>query len=210
MQSSLLVRDLGLVEYVPIWEKMRNFTEQRKPDSQDELWLLQHKPVFTQGRRGNLKDIIRKTAIPVVQSDRGGQITYHGPGQLIVYLLLDLKHFRLGVKSLVSLLENSIVELLTTFEITAELRAGAPGVYVNARKIAALGLRIRKNCTLHGLSLNIDMDLTPFAHIDPCGYENLEVCQIKDYVMNVDLATTGSSLVAIIQKKLREHVSKAK
>jgi lipoyl(octanoyl) transferase len=174
------LRQLGMQDYLPVWEAMQAFTRERSSDTPDELWLLQHHPVFTQGQAGKPEHILDAHNIPVVQSDRGGQVTYHGPGQLVVYFLLDVRRRGIGVRDLVDLIELSILELLQSYGIQGELRRSAPGVYVNGRKIAALGLRIRKGCSLHGLSLNIDMDLAPFGWINPCGYQGLEAAQLAD------------------------------
>lgn len=174
------LRQLGTQDYLPVWEAMQAFTRERSSDTPDELWLLQHHPVFTQGQAGKPEHILDAHDIPVVQSDRGGQVTYHGPGQLVVYFLLDVRRRGVGVRDLVDLIELSILDLLQSYGIQGELRRSAPGVYAGGRKIAALGLRIRKGCSLHGLSLNIDMDLAPFGWINPCGYEGLEATQLAD------------------------------
>jgi lipoyl(octanoyl) transferase len=173
-----LLRQLGVQDYTPVWEAMQAFTRERTPETPDELWLLQHRPVFTQGQAGKPEHIISPHQIPVVQSDRGGQVTYHGPGQLVVYFLLDVRRRGFGVRNLVDMIEQSVLEVLFSYGIEGALRRSAPGVYVDGRKIAALGLRIRKGCSLHGLSVNIDMDLTPFCWINPCGYEGLEATQL--------------------------------
>jgi len=178
--SAPQLRQLGLQDYLPVWEAMQAFTRDRGPATADELWLLQHRPVFTQGQAGKAEHILDPHGVPVVQSDRGGQVTYHGPGQLVVYFLLDVRQRGIGVRELVDLVEQSILELLQSYGIAGELRRSAPGVYVHGRKIAALGLRIRRGCSLHGLSLNIDMDLAPFGWINPCGYQGLEVTQLAD------------------------------
>ncbi len=174
----LILRELGLVEYLPTFDAMRKFTDSRTNDSSDELWLLQHLPVFTQGQAGKVQHLLNPGEIPVVQVDRGGQVTYHGPGQWVLYLLVDLQRRGLGVRDLVTLIEQSIIAVLGKYAIAAERRPDAPGVYVQGRKIAALGLRIRKGCSYHGLSLNVDMDLEPFSRINPCGYEGMEVTSI--------------------------------
>lgn len=171
--AQLIVRHLGIRPYLQTWQAMQDFTNQRQADTPDEIWLLQHEPVFTQGQAGKPEHLLQQTAIPVVQSDRGGQITYHGPGQLIVYLLLDLRRLELGVRDLVSAMEQSVVDLLAGDGITAAARADAPGVYVDGAKIASLGLRVRHGCTFHGLALNVNMDLSPFLSINPCGYAGL-------------------------------------
>ena len=161
---------------------MEDFTRERTEQTPDELWVLQHEPVFTQGQAGKAEHILDPHDIPVVQSDRGGQVTYHGPGQLVVYCLIDVRRRGFGVRALVDLIETAILETLQSYGIRGELRKGAPGVYVDGRKIAALGLRIRRGCSLHGLSFNIDMDLTPFNWINPCGYEGLQTTQLADLV----------------------------
>lgn len=179
---SCLVRHLGIVDYVDTWRAMDAFTRERDAQTPDELWVLQHNPVFTQGQAGKAEHILDAHDIPVVQSDRGGQVTYHGPGQLVVYCLIDVRRRGFGVRSLVDLIETAILDTLTSYGIEGELRAGAPGVYVDGRKIAALGLRIRRGCSLHGLSFNIDMDLAPFGWINPCGYAGLEATQLAELV----------------------------
>tara|TARA_B100000795_G_scaffold233589_1_gene192397 strand:- start:40 stop:738 length:699 start_codon:yes stop_codon:yes gene_type:complete len=178
----LVVRRLGLQEYEPIWKSMRYLVEQANATRNDEIWLLSHKPVFTQGQAGKAEHILNPVQIPVVQIDRGGQVTYHGPGQLVVYLLLNVNRRKMGIRDLVNVIERAIIQTLGEFGITANSKAKAPGVYVNDAKIAALGLRIRKGWSYHGLSLNVQMDLEPFSRINPCGYENLAVTQIADQV----------------------------
>ena len=174
----IVVRQLGLQAYKPIWQAMKNFTQGRDHHSADEIWLLQHYPVFTQGQAGKAEHILNLGDIPLVQTDRGGKITYHGPGQLIVYLMLDLKRLGLGPKKVVTLIEDSIRACLQQLSIQSHLIHGAPGVFVQQKKIASLGLRVRKGCSFHGLSLNVDMDLEPFSRINPCGYQGLQMCQI--------------------------------
>lgn len=181
----LKLRHLGQQPYEPTLEAMQAFTGQRGPDDADEIWLLEHPPVFTQGQSGKAEHLLAPGDIPVVQVDRGGQVTYHGPGQQVVYLLLDLKRQGIGVRQLVSLIEESVVELLQSYGITAYAKADAPGVYVSDHlsaesKIASLGLRVRRGCTFHGLALNVDMDLSPFQRINPCGYSGLAMTQISD------------------------------
>lgn len=160
---------------------MRYLAEHPKPQREDQLWLLSHKPVYTQGQAGGAEHILNPGAIPVIQIDRGGQVTYHGPGQLVVYLLLNIKRRGMGVRQLVDLIEQSLIATLDEFGVSGQTRPKAPGVYVNDAKIAALGLRIKNGWSYHGLSLNIDMDLAPFAGINPCGFENLQVCQLADF-----------------------------
>jgi lipoyl(octanoyl) transferase len=174
------VRRLGLQPYAKVLVDMHAFSAARTADTVDELWLLQHEPVFTQGQAGKPEHILAAGDIPVIQSDRGGQVTYHGPGQLIVYFLLDVKRREAGVRGLVDLIEQSLLRVLASYGIEGELRKSAPGVYVAGRKIAALGLRIRRGCSLHGLSFNIAMELEPFSRINPCGYAGLQSTQLRD------------------------------
>lgn len=177
-----LTRELGLCDYTPVWRAMQDFTETRTSETPDELWVLQHNPVFTQGQAGKPEHILDPHGIPVIQTDRGGQVTYHGPGQLVIYFLLDVRRRGLGARNLVDLIENSVISVLASYDVEAGLRPGAPGVYVGERKIAALGLRVRKRGSLHGLSFNVDMHLKPFSYINPCGYAGMEVTQLKDLV----------------------------
>ena len=185
----LLVRHLGQIDYEPAWHGMQSFTDSRSTDTPDEVWYLQHTPVFTLGRNASQTHVLDSGDIPVIQVDRGGQVTYHGPGQLVVYPLLDLKRRQLGVQSLVRILEQTVIDLLAGHDITALRRHKAPGVYVDDRKIAALGLRVRSGCCFHGLSLNVDMDLAPFAMINPCGYPGMQVTQLADYGVKQPLDT---------------------
>ena len=176
----LIVKYLGMVGYLPTWEAMRDFTARRNAETPDELWLVQHPPVYTLGLAGKPEHLLRETGIPLVKTDRGGQITYHGPGQIVAYVLLDVRRRGWGVKALVRRLEQAVIDLLAEYAVTGERREKAPGVYVNAAKIAALGLKITSGGCYHGLSLNADMDLTPFAAINPCGYQGLRVTQARD------------------------------
>jgi len=178
--TPLLVRHLGQVDYARTWREMQIFTDSRSSATPDEVWFLQHAPVFTLGRNGKQEHIHHSGDIPVIQVDRGGQVTYHGPGQLVVYTLLDLGRRQLGVQSLVRILEQAVIDLLAGHGLVATRRDKAPGVYVDNCKIAALGLRVRRGCCFHGLSLNVDMDLTPFSMINPCGYPGLRVTQLAD------------------------------
>ncbi len=175
----IILRQLGQVPYEPTWLQMQQFTEQRNADTPDELWLLQHPPTFTQGRAGKAEHLLTPGDIPVVPIDRGGQVTYHGPGQLVLYTLIDLSRRKMGVRSLVTALEQSVIQLLQEYDINAIARKDAPGVYVDGAKIAAVGLRIRKGCSFHGLSFNLDMDLEPFSRINPCGYQGLQITQLS-------------------------------
>jgi len=178
--APMLVRHLGQVDYARTWREMQAFTDSRLSDTLDELWFLQHEPVFTLGRNGKQEHLHSRGDIPVIQVDRGGQVTYHGPGQLVVYTLLDLNRRQLGVQSLVRILEQSVINLVAEQGLIATRRDKAPGVYVDGCKLAALGLRVRRGCCFHGLSLNVDMDLAPFAMINPCGYPGLQVTQLAD------------------------------
>lgn len=180
LTTRLLIRQLGLVEYVAVWQQMQAFTQQRSADTSDEIWLVQHPPVFTLGRNGKMEHVLAPGDIPVIPIDRGGQVTYHGPGQLVAYMLLDIRRKALGVRELVTAIEKSVIDLLAHYGITAVGDREAPGVYVAGRKIAALGLRISKGCTYHGLSLNVAMDLEPFQRINPCGYAGLQVTQCEN------------------------------
>ncbi len=201
---SFLVRHRpGLQDYLPTLEAMREWTDARREDTRDEVWLLEHPPVFTLGQAGRLEHVIAPGEIPVVQSDRGGQVTYHGPGQLIAYPLLDLRRAGLGVKRLVNLLEQCVIDLLDTYGITAARRPSAPGVYVADAKIASLGLRIRNGCSYHGLALNVAMNLEPFRRINPCGYPGLAITQISDLVSGITVADAGKALVETLGR-LRE------
>jgi len=190
------VRPLGLRPYEEVVAAMHAFTAGRSADTVDELWLLQHERVFTQGQAGKPEHLLAPGDIPVVQSDRGGQVTYHGPGQLIVYFMLDVRR-ECGVRELVDLIEQSLLTVLAGFGIEGQLRKSAPGVYVDNNKIAALGLRIRRGCSLHGLSFNIDMNLEPFSRINPCGYAGLQTTQLRDL-----LPAAGSDLFAEAEQRL--------
>lgn len=200
----LVTRTLGLADYQTVLKSMRDFTDQRDADTPDELWLLQHPRVFTQGQAGKAEHLLAPGDIPVIQVDRGGQVTYHGPGQWVVYLMVDLKRRGLGVRALVTLIEDSIVELLAAYGIVAAPRPEAPGVYVDGDKIASLGLRVRRGCSYHGLALNVDMDLEPFQRINPCGYEGLQVTSMARLLPGVDveMETVGSRLLEILSRRL--------
>ncbi|WP_193072672.1 lipoyl(octanoyl) transferase LipB [Pseudomonas sp. FME51] len=178
----LIVRQLGLVEYQPTLDAMRTLTAERDADTPDEIWLLQHPPVFTQGQAGKAEHLLAPGDIPVVQAERGGQVTYHGPGQLVGYLMLDLRRLGLGVRELVTVMEQSLVDVLASYGVTAAPKADAPGVYVDGAKIASLGLRVRRGCSFHGLALNVDMDMQPFQRINPCGYSGLRMVQLSGLV----------------------------
>jgi lipoyl(octanoyl) transferase len=212
----LIIKYLGRSDYEETWQAMKQFTDQRDANTADELWITEHDPVFTQGLNGKPEHILQSSNIPVVQIDRGGQITYHGPGQLVLYCLLNIQRLSFGVRTLVSIIEQSIVELLVKYDIDAFSRRDAPGVYVNLAsvgydevqsgqiaKIAALGLRIRKGCCYHGLSLNINMDLKPFSNINPCGFEGLAVTQMVELNSSVSVEKVGRELAAILSQKMR-------
>ncbi len=189
-----IVRQLGRVEYEPTWRAMQAFTARRTADTPDELWLLEHPPVYTLGQAGKVEHLIAATDIPVVPIDRGGQITYHGPGQVVAYVLVDLRRRGFGIRELVGRMEQAVIGLLATQGVAAERLAGAPGVYVGGAKIAALGLRVRHGCTYHGLALNVDMDLAPFAAINPCGYPGMAVTQCRNLGVNLALPQAEQAL----------------
>ena len=189
----------GLQDYLLTWEDMKSFTENRDSDTLDELWTLEHYSVFTQGLSGKPEHLLKVTQIPIIQSDRGGQITYHAPGQLIIYCLVDIKRLGIGIKKMVSIIEQSLIEFLSSYDITAHTLKGAPGVYVKDSKIAALGLKVKQGRTYHGLSLNIDMDLSPYKLINPCGYSNLQVTQMRNLTENI-------LSISAIQHELSEHL----
>ena len=199
----LVVRHLGLADYLPTLEAMRRFTAERDESTPDEIWLLQHPRVFTQGQAGKAEHLLAPGDIPVIQVERGGQVTYHGPGQLVAYLMLDLRRKKLGVRELVTAMEQALVDVLAGYGIEAAPKADAPGVYVAGDKIASLGLRVRNGCSFHGLALNVDMDMAPFQRINPCGYAGLKMVQLKD------LLPTAPSLDEVAQRlepALRERL----
>jgi lipoyl(octanoyl) transferase len=203
-----LIKYLGMVDYRTTWLAMKRFTSERNRDTTDEIWVLQHPPTYTQGQAGKPEHLLNARHIPVVEIDRGGQITYHGPGQIVLYLLLDLRRWQLNVRELVRLMENSVIELLASFNIKAAGRVDAPGVYVGDAKIAALGLKIKNGCCYHGLSFNVDMDLTPFNFINPCGYAGLQVTQLKDQGVSASLLTLEPVLAEKLVSLLRQHAEK--
>lgn len=177
---TVLVRDLGRQAYAPVWHAMQAFTDARGPDTDDELWLVEHDPVFTQGQAGKAEHVLAPGDIPVVPVDRGGQVTYHGPGQIVAYPMIDLRRLGIGVRDLVCRIEQAIINTLDEWNIAGQRREGAPGVYVDDAKIAALGLRVRRGCSFHGLAFNIAMDLSPYQRINPCGYQGLAITQMVD------------------------------
>ncbi len=189
------VKKLGRVEYQPTWDAMKHFTAQRTRETRDEIWLVEHPPVYTQGQAGKPEHLLDAHGIPVVKIDRGGQITFHGPGQIVMYVLLDLRRWNLNVRQLVRLLEQAVVKLLAGYGVEARGREDAPGVYVKDAKIAALGLKIRNGCCYHGLSFNVSMDLAPFSYINPCGYAGLRVTQARDLGINESMEQLQQQLV---------------
>ncbi len=195
---------LGRVDYEPTWHAMQEFTAARTPESPDELWVVEHPPVFTLGQASKPEHLLRDVGIPVVKIDRGGQVTYHGPGQVVIYLLLDLQRLKIKVRELVTAIEQALIDFLAEQGATAERRTGAPGVYVGDAKIAALGLRIKNGCSYHGLSLNVDMDLSPFAAINPCGYAGLKVTQTRE----LGIPLTPSEAGELLCRHLRQQLEK--
>lgn len=203
VNPQLIVRHLGRSDYEPVWHDMQKFTDERDADTPDELWLVEHPPVFTQGLAGKAEHILAPGDIPVIQVDRGGQITYHGPGQIVAYPLINLRRHGIGVKSLVHGIEQAIIDTVGLYGVTAARKDNAPGVYVDGAKIASLGLRIRKACSFHGLAFNIDMDLEPFQRINPCGFSDLKVIQLADLANDVQLPTVEQQLIAAFCQQLK-------
>ena len=200
------VKSLGLVDYVPTWDAMKRFTVERDSGTRDEIWLVQHPPVFTLGLAGKVEHLLRSTHIPVIRIDRGGQITYHGPGQIVVYLLLDMRRWKIKVRELVRLMEKAVIDLLAEYGIEAHGRDDAPGVYVGEAKIASLGLKIKNGYCYHGLALNVDMDLAPFANINPCGQAGLRVTQICELGITVPGNELQADLVQNLIHGLQTHL----
>jgi len=198
----LISKYLGLVDYMATWQAMQTFTEQRTPDTDDELWLLEHPPIYTLGQAGQWKHLLKPSSIPVVQIDRGGQITYHAPGQLIAYTLLDLRRRSWSIRHLIRHLEQAIIKLLANYGINANGNEQAPGVYVEHAKIAALGLRIRQGCCFHGLALNVNMDLEPFAWINPCGQPNMRMTQMANFGVDINVTQLAAPLSRCLQQQL--------
>ncbi len=195
MTQPVIVRQLPLQPYAQTWQAMKNFTDSRDADTPDEIWLLQHAPVYTQGQNGKSENILKITDIPIIKSDRGGQVTYHGPGQLMVYTLFDVKRKKWNVRQLVSRLETAVVQWLASHAIAAAARCDAPGVYVQEKKICSVGLRIRRGCSYHGLALNVDMDLRPFLNINPCGFKALAMTQVVDIMGPQSIRTVSLELL---------------
>jgi lipoyl(octanoyl) transferase len=190
----LRIRHLGRQDYNQVWEEMQDFTADRSDATPDEIWMVEHNPVFTLGLAGKREHLLNPGSIPIIQSDRGGQVTYHGPGQLLAYIMFDLRRANTGVRRMVEALQDSVIELLRQHHVSAHTLTKAPGVYVDNRKVAALGLRVRRGCSFHGLSLNVDMDLEPFSRINPCGYPGLEVTQLKELGIELDLTQASEQL----------------
>ncbi|MFS2223601.1 lipoyl(octanoyl) transferase LipB [Pantoea sp. B65] len=194
-QNTIIIRQLGLRQWQPVSQAMHQFTDRRSADTPDELWLVEHPAVFTQGQAGKSEHLLMTGDIPVVQSDRGGQVTYHGPGQQVMYVLIDLKRRKIGVRQLVTAIEQTVIDTLAHFSVSANARADAPGVYVDGKKICSLGLRIRQGCSFHGLALNIRMDLAPFLRINPCGYAGLEMTQLSAFQPEITMAQVQPVLI---------------
>ena len=205
----MILRWLGRVDYEPTWRAMQRFTDERGPDTPDEVWLLEHPPVFTLGLAADPSHVLAPGEIPVIQIDRGGQVTYHGPGQLVAYPLVDVKRLGISVRGLVTALERAVIDYVAGFGITAVGRRDAPGVYVDGRKLAALGLRIRRHASYHGLALNVDMDLAPFSRINPCGMAGLEITQLKDLGGPADVKAVADALGPQIVKSLEASAAAA-
>ena len=200
------IKSLGLVEYQSAWDAMKKFTAERDSGTRDEIWLVQHPPVYTQGLAGKPEHLLHGTNIPVIKIDRGGQITYHGPGQIVAYVLFDMRRWKIGVRELVRLMEQAVIDLLAEYGVTAHGREDAPGVYVGDAKIAALGLKIKNGCCYHGMSFNVDMDLAPFANINPCGYAGLRVTQACELGITVPINELQAELAQNLVHGLQRHL----
>ncbi len=205
MKNSLIIRQLATMDYTTVWQAMQNFTDDRDDETQDELWLVEHPAVFTQGQAGKEEHLLLPGDIEVVKVDRGGQVTYHGPGQQVIYFMINLRRRKIGVRELVTLLENGLIAALADFNIIANAKPDAPGVYVDGKKIASLGLRIRKGCSFHGLALNVNMDLSPFLRINPCGYQGLEMVQTADISELTSTVQAGETLIKHLAQLLNTN-----
>ncbi|NQZ24191.1 MAG: lipoyl(octanoyl) transferase LipB [Colwellia sp.] len=205
MKNSLIIRQLATMDYTTVWQAMQNFTDVRNDETQDELWLVEHPAVFTQGQAGKEEHLLMPGNIEVVKVDRGGQVTYHGPGQQVIYFMINLRRRKIGVRELVTLLENGLIAALADFNIIANAKPDAPGVYVDGKKIASLGLRIRKGCSFHGLALNVNMDLSPFLRINPCGYQGLEMVQTADISELKNTVQAGETLIKHLAQLLNTN-----
>ncbi|MEZ8018674.1 lipoyl(octanoyl) transferase LipB [Vibrio splendidus] len=195
MQNKLIVKKLGRQDYEPVWKAMHKFTDERTEEDVDQVWLVEHNPVFTQGQAGKSEHVLNAGDIPVIQSDRGGQVTYHGPGQLVAYFLINIRRKKFGVRDLVTHIENLVINTLKAYNINSTARPDAPGVYVDGKKICSLGLRIRRGCSFHGLALNVDMDLSPFLRINPCGYQGMEMAQVSQLGGPSELESVEQQLI---------------
>lgn len=202
LTHTLIIRWLDRQEYVSCWQAMKQFTDRRQQDTPDEIWLLEHNPVFTQGQNGKAEHILHAGNIPIVQTDRGGQVTYHGPGQLMIYTLLDLKRKKLTIRELVSKLEQSVIDFLAGQQVNAIAKREAPGVYVNGKKICSIGLRVRKGCAYHGIAFNIHLDLEPFNRINPCGFTGLQMTQLSELSNIKSVRLAGEQLIGHLMKNL--------
>ncbi|HEX5057012.1 MAG TPA: lipoyl(octanoyl) transferase LipB [Gammaproteobacteria bacterium] len=202
MNGGLIVRELGRRDYESVWKEMQDFTKSRDESTVDELWFVEHPPVYTQGVSGKAEHVLDPHGIPVIQSNRGGQVTYHGPGQIVAYVLFDLRRKKMGVRDLVSQLENAVIDLLKSYGVAAAARKDAPGVYVEGAKVAALGLRVSQGCSYHGLALNVDMDLMPFQWINPCGYKELKVTQLRDLGIQDTIRQVKDKLLGVLTSNM--------
>lgn len=207
LNKRLVVKNLGRQDYEPVWKAMHTFTDERDENSCDEVWLVEHNPVFTQGQAGKEEHVLAAGDIPVVKSDRGGQVTYHGPGQLVAYVLINLRRKKIGVRELVTHIENTVINTLSQFTIESTARPDAPGVYVDNKKICSLGLRIRKGCSFHGLALNVNMDLSPFLRINPCGYAGMEMIQLHDLIKENDMVENKAEHVEDVHPLLIKELT---
>lgn len=201
MTGQIFLRHLGIADYEPVWREMQAFTDSRDKETPDQLWLVQHPPVFTQGQAGKAEHLLAPGDIPVIQVDRGGQVTYHGPGQIVAYPLIDIRRKGIGVREFVCCIEESIIGVLSQYGVTGQRVAGAPGIYVDGKKVASLGLRVRRGCTFHGLAFNIDMNLEPFQRINPCGYAGLPVTQLSS-LAQVTLRQAEEKLIESLAQQL--------
>lgn len=202
INGGLIVRELGRRDYESVWKEMQDFTKSRDESTVDELWFVEHPPVYTQGVSGKAEHVLDPHGIPVIQSNRGGQVTYHGPGQIVAYVLFDLRRKKMGVRDLVSQLENAVIDLLKSYGVAAAARKDAPGVYVEGAKVAALGLRVSQGCSYHGLALNVDMDLMPFQWINPCGYKELKVTQLRDLGIQDTIRQVKDKLLGVLTSNM--------
>ncbi len=210
MHPTIHIKSLGMVEYEPTWRAMQRFTAERTTETPDEIWLVQHPPVYTLGQAGKAEHLLHPTGILVIKTDRGGQITYHGPGQIVAYLLLDLRRWKINVRELVRLMEQAVIDLLADYGVKAEGREDAPGVYIGNAKIASLGLKVKNGCCYHGLAFNVDMDLAPFANINPCGYEGLRVTQWIELGVTAQLEELQAELTQNLVHGLQRHFDKTR